>query len=78
MAESVQADAIEVLNPHSTYGENKLAEELARARSLSGVAGSDAHKPREMWMAYTRVNAQTSVDDVLDAIKRGRIKPSRA
>lgn len=74
MAESIQADAIEVLNPHSTYSENKLAEELAKARSLPGVAGSDAHKPREMWMAYTEVNAEASVDEVLNAIKRGIVK----
>lgn len=70
----IPADAIEVLNPHSTYKQNKMAEELARAKNLPGVAGSDAHEPRGMWVAYTEVKAEPSVEAVLNAIRKGRAK----
>ena len=74
IAENIQADAIEILNPHATTKENKMAEALAKARSLPGVAGSDAHEPREMWAAYTEVEAELNVDDALNVIKRGKVK----
>jgi len=73
-AERIQADAIEVINPSATLKENKLAEKLARARSLPGVAGSDAHKPEELWTAYTEIDAKLDIDSVLNAIKNGRVK----
>jgi len=73
-AEKIQADAIEVINPSATLRENRLAEKLAKARSLPGVAGSDAHKPEEMWTAYTKVDAEPDVGSVLNAIKNGRVK----
>jgi len=73
-AERVQADAIEVINPSASLRENRLAEKLAKARSLSGVAGSDAHSPSQLWTAYTEVDAQPDVDSVLNAIKNGRVK----
>lgn len=73
-AERIQADAIEVINPSATLKENRLAEKLARARSLPGVAGSDAHKPEEMWTAFTAVDAEQDVGSVLNAIKNGRVK----
>jgi len=42
---------------------------------LPGVAGSDAHTVDELWTVYTEVHASTqSVDDVLEAIKRGSVK----
>lgn len=78
MAKGILADAIEVLNPHSTYKQNKMAEELARAKKLPGVAGSDAHEPREMWVAYTDVKAESSVEAVLNAIRKGRVKAKSA
>jgi len=73
-AERIQADAIEVINPSATLKENRLAEKLAKARSLPGVAGSDAHKPEEMWTAYTEVDAELDIGSVLNAIKNGRVK----
>ena len=74
IAENIQADAIEIINPHTTTEENKMAETLAKARNLPSVAGSDAHEPREMWLAYTEVEAELNVDDVLSAIKKGKVK----
>jgi predicted metal-dependent phosphoesterase TrpH len=73
-AEKARADAIEIMNPWATPRENKLAEELAKARNLPGVAGSDAHRPEQMWTAYTEVDAEPNVASVLKAIKKGRVK----
>jgi hypothetical protein len=70
----IPADAIEVFNPHVTYEQNKMAEKLARAKNLPGVAGSDAHDPQEMWAAYTEVKAELSVESVLKAIRKGLTK----
>jgi predicted metal-dependent phosphoesterase TrpH len=73
-AERIQADAIEVINPSASLRENRLAEKLAKARSLPGVAGSDAHKLEEICAAYTEVDAEPDVDSVLNSIKKGRVK----
>jgi len=73
-AERTPAHAVEIMNPWATPRENKLAEKLAKARNLPGVAGSDAHKPDQMWTAYTEVDAEPDVDGVLHAVKNGRVK----
>jgi len=73
-AKNIQADAVEVLNSLSTYSENKMAQELAKAKNLPGVAGSDAHVPKHMWAAYTEVKAEPNVDDILKAIRKGLLK----
>jgi len=73
-SEDIEADAIEILNPHATQEENKKAEDLARRINLPSVAGSDAHSLQEMWLAYTKVDAKQEVDDILKAIKNGRVK----
>jgi len=73
-AEKTPADAVEIMNPWATLAENKLAQKLAKARNLPGVAGSDAHKPDQMWTAYTEVDAEPDVDSILNAIKNGRVK----
>ena len=83
IARNIQADAVEVLNAYSTNKENKMAQELAKAKNLPGVAGSDAHTPKYMWAAYTEIKAKPNVDDVLKAIKRGPVqvaseKPGKA
>jgi predicted metal-dependent phosphoesterase TrpH len=75
-SENIKADAIEVLNPHATQKENKKAEHLAKKINLPCVAGSDAHSLKEMWFAYTRVDAKLEVNDILKSIKNGRVKVS--
>jgi len=75
LAEKIQTHAIEVFNPSSTPEENKMAEELAKRRNLPGVAGSDAHALSDMWAAYTEVEAESSVDGILKAIRTGHVKP---
>ncbi|MFQ6074364.1 MAG: PHP domain-containing protein, partial [Candidatus Bathyarchaeia archaeon] len=75
LAEKIPADAIEVINPTSTQRENKMAQELAKTKNLPGIAGSDAHAPAQMWTAYTEVNADQDIDEILKAIRKGWTKP---
>jgi len=73
-AEKIPADAVETVNPWASSTENKLAQKLAKARNLPEVAGSDAHKPEQLWTAYTEVDAEPEVGSVLSAVKNGRVK----
>lgn len=75
-AKKISSDlgAVEVLNPDSTTQENKMAETLAKTRNMPGVAGSDAHHVQQMWKAYTQIGADSDVESVLKAIKKGNVK----
>jgi predicted metal-dependent phosphoesterase TrpH len=66
-------DAIEVLNGASTAEANKQAHELARVLGLPGVAGSDSHKPSELYSVYSEVDASLDVAEILKAIKKGAV-----
>lgn len=71
----IEAHAVEVINPTSTKEENKLASNLSKLKNLPGVAGSDAHSPVELWNVFTEVDAQPSVEALLEAIRKGMVKP---
>jgi len=75
-AQNCKIDAIEVLNGNSLYSANKQAYELAKSLGLPGVAGSDAHKPSELYAVYTEVKASLDIDDILAAIKKGLVSVS--
>jgi len=70
-------DAIEVINSSafpfslSTHFSRKLAEKL----NLPQTAGSDAHQAAEIGMAYTVVNADSNIDDIIEAIRKGATVP---
>jgi len=76
-AKKLSVDAVEILNPSSTYKENKLAEELARELRLPGVAGSDAHVLGQALTVYTEMEVELRLESVLRAIKKGVVKISR-
>jgi hypothetical protein len=73
-AKNYDVDAIEVLNGSDPHRLNKMAENLAKAMGLPGVAGSDAHRANELWAVYTQVQASSDIDEVLKAIKKGLVK----
>ena len=50
-------NAIEVLNGGSSVSANKQARRLAKELNLPGVAGSDSHKPSELFSVYTQIQA---------------------
>jgi hypothetical protein len=70
-------DAIEVINSStfpfflSTY----LSQRLAFRLNLPQTAGSDAHYPSDIGTAYTLVDADSEVDEVIHAIKGGATVP---
>ena len=70
-------DAIEVVNAHNLPFRLScwLAEKMARALGKPMTGGSDAHVPEAIGAACTLVDADADVDDVLEAIRRGRTKP---
>jgi predicted metal-dependent phosphoesterase TrpH len=72
VARLVRVPAIEVLNAHTGRRANAAARELARARSLGGTGGSDAHDPEDLGRAWTVFpEGATSADDLLEALQRG-------
>jgi predicted metal-dependent phosphoesterase TrpH len=77
LAMNIEADAIEVLNPTATLKENEMAQKLAKTRNLPEVAGTDAHNARELWTVFTEVEAELSVDSILNAIRKGFVKVGR-
>jgi len=66
-------DAIEVINSSafpfffSTHQSRKVALQLG----LPQTAGSDAHYPSEIGLAYTIVDADSEVNEIVHAIKKG-------
>jgi predicted metal-dependent phosphoesterase TrpH len=70
-------DAVEVVNASafpfflSTYLSHKLAVRL----DLPQTAGSDAHYASEIGFAYTVIDADPEVDEIVHAIKKGATSP---
>jgi predicted metal-dependent phosphoesterase TrpH len=70
-------DAIEVINSaavpfsFSTYLSRKLANRL----KLPQTGGSDAHYAPEIGAAYTIIEADPDIDEIIQAIKRGATLP---
>jgi len=70
-------DAVEVINASafpfflSTYLSRKLAVKL----NLPQTAGSDAHYASEIGLAYTVVDAEPEVNEIVHAIKKGATVP---
>lgn len=77
VAQTLRLDAIEVINSAafpfflSTYLSRRLAAEL----SLPQTAGSDSHIPQTIGMAYTVIDADPEVDEIIRAIKMGATIP---
>ena len=76
LAVKLDLDAIETLNGITSSRQNKKAEELARAKGLPGVAGSDSHFYYDPWNVFTDIQASLEVDDILEAIRNGKVKAS--
>ncbi len=74
---SARFDAIEVINS-SAFPFNysvKHSEEIASRLGIVRVAGSDAHYGPEIGYAYTLVNAESRVDEIVKSIRKGLCSP---
>jgi hypothetical protein len=69
-------DAIEVLNSRAFLISNPLARRFAERNRIPGVGGSDAHRKDEIGLAYTVVDCDPSVEQVLKEIRMGRSSAS--
>jgi predicted metal-dependent phosphoesterase TrpH len=70
-------DAVEVINSSSFPFDYAVKKSIRIASRLAKpcIAGSDAHYGPEIGCAYTVVNAQPNVDDVVKAISKGLCQP---
>jgi len=74
---SSRFDAIEVINS-SAFPFNysvRRSGEIASRLGIARVAGSDAHYGPEIGYAYTLVDAESEVDEVVNAIRKGLCSP---
>ncbi len=73
IAESAPASAIEGRNGHNAEIANLRAEDVAARRNRGTTGGSDAHRLSDLGRAFTNFDpAVASVDDLLEAIRKGR------
>lgn len=70
-------DAIEVFNSRYIVGSaNQRALRWARKLEKPIVAGSDAHHCRYVGYGKTLIDAELTVESILDAIRNGRTRPA--
>jgi predicted metal-dependent phosphoesterase TrpH len=74
LARNYRFTAVEIFNGASSAEANKQAKDLAKQMGLPGVAGSDAHQQLELCTVYTEIDAGMNVDEILGAIKKGKVK----
>ena len=74
---SLRADAVEVINSSVipfhllTYLNRKVALKVG----LPQTAGSDSHIPETIGLAYTLIHAESSLDEIIESIRKGRTEP---
>jgi predicted metal-dependent phosphoesterase TrpH len=74
VAETASVPAIETRNGHNSEIANLRAEGVAAHRSLGMTGGSDAHSTADIGRAFTEFDPEpTSIDDVLEALRQGRV-----
>ncbi len=67
-------DAIEVFNAREAFaGDNRRAHAFARAHSIPGAVGSDAHRPWEIGRAYLECPEFSGREDFLAALSAGTV-----
>jgi predicted metal-dependent phosphoesterase TrpH len=73
ITESSAVPAIEVRNGHNSDVANARAELIAARRTLGMTGGSDAHAIPELGRSFTQFPEDAlTIDDLLEAIRRGR------
>lgn len=70
-------DAIEVVNSATFpfFLSTRLSRRLATRFNLPQTAGSDSHLPQTIGMAYTLIDADPEVEEIIQAVKKGATVP---
>ena len=70
-------DAVEVINSSAIPFRHsvKRGERIASRLKIARVAGSDAHYGPEIGCAYTLIDAEPDIDDIVNAIKKKKCQP---
>jgi predicted metal-dependent phosphoesterase TrpH len=77
IARRAKVSAIETVNGHNPELVNARAELIAARRGIATTGGSDAHEALSVGRAVTEFRDEVgSVDDVLQAIRRGQVRAS--
>ena len=66
--------AYEVRNARTLRGGNAKATALAASRGVAGIGGSDAHFLEEIGRAVTVVEDASTAAEVLEAVRKGRVR----
>jgi hypothetical protein len=73
---TAEFDAVEVVNASSFpfRFSNYINRKIARRLNLPQTGGTDAHTALEIGMAYSLVDASLDKDEIISAIKKGKVK----
>jgi len=73
---TAEFDAVEVINASSVpfRFSNHINRKIAERLNLPQTGGTDAHAPLEIGMAYSLVNSNLEKDEIISAIKMGKVK----
>ncbi len=77
IASASNLDGVEVINSSAFpfFLSTRLSRALAERLNLPQTAGSDAHQASEIGTAYTLVKADSEVDEIIEAIRKGAVIP---
>jgi predicted metal-dependent phosphoesterase TrpH len=78
-AQRARVPALESMNAHTSPIRNARAELIAAHRAIGTTGGSDAHELTDVGRGYTEFSDEaTSVDDLLEALRRGHVRAGGA
>lgn len=77
IASASNLDGVEVINSSvfPFFLSTRLSRALAERLDLPQTAGSDAHHASEIGTAYTLVKADSDIDEIIEAIRKGAVIP---
>lgn len=77
IASAANFDGVEVINSSAFpfFLSTLLSRALAERLDLPQTAGSDAHHASEIGTAYTLVKADSDIEEIIEAIRKGAVVP---
>ncbi len=77
IASASNLDGVEVINSSAFpfFLSTRLSRALAERLNLPQTAGSDAHLASEIGTAYSLIEADSDIDEIIEAIRKGAVVP---